>query len=82
MAVVYIGEGGVLNGAMIPIIWVPAWDNVVHVMAVSMQGRAVTAPVANHYTVEAKPPTSHIHIYQVTWTTPSCDNWRWAVDGI
>jgi hypothetical protein len=47
MAAVVVGEVGVVNGAVVPIVGVPLRQDAVHVMAVNMWGQASMALVSH-----------------------------------
>jgi hypothetical protein len=56
-------------------------DNAVGVVAVDVQSRTPMTPMAHSQAMEAEPFCCHVRTHHVTWTTPSDDNWRRAVDG-
>jgi hypothetical protein len=71
----------VVNGAAVPVVGVPVGQDAVGVVAVDMWGRTPATPMAHAEAVETKPLHRGIRTHQVTWTTPSDDNCRQAVDG-
>jgi hypothetical protein len=81
MAPVVFGQVWVVDGAAVPVVWVPLWQNAVGVVTVDMRSRALLAPMSHPQAVEAKPLRSCICAHHVVWTTPSDDNCRRAVDG-
>jgi hypothetical protein len=81
MAVVVVGHVWVVDGAMVPKIRVPLGEDAVGVVAVDVWSWASTTPMAHVHTVEAEPFCCRVRTHHVTWTTPSDDNCRRAVDG-
>jgi hypothetical protein len=47
MAAVVFREVGVVDGAVVPEIGVPLWQDAVGVMAIDMQGRAPVTPMSH-----------------------------------
>jgi hypothetical protein len=81
VAPVTFGHVRVVDGAVVPVIWVPLRQNAVGVVTVDVRSRAPPAPMSHLQAVETEPFRSCICAHHVTWTTPSDDNCRWAVDG-
>jgi hypothetical protein len=80
VATVTVGHVGVIDRAVVPKIGVPLRQDAVGVMAVDVGGWTPATPVAHSQAVETKPLRGRICAHHVTWTTPSDDNCRWAVD--
>jgi hypothetical protein len=78
---VMVGEIGVIDRAVVPKVGVPLWQDAVGVMAVDVQSWAPATPMSHSQAVEAEPLCHSVCTHHVTWTTPSDDNYRWAVDG-
>jgi hypothetical protein len=78
---IVVREVGVIDGAVVPIVGVPLWQDAVGVVAVNMRSWALTTPVSHPQAVETKPLCRHVCTYHVMWTTPLDDNCRRAVDG-
>jgi hypothetical protein len=74
-------EVGVIDGAVVPKVGVPPWQDAVSVVAVNMWGRAPATPMPHVQAVEAEPLGCGVRTYHVVWTTPLDDNCRQAVDG-
>jgi hypothetical protein len=81
VAMIMFREVGVVDGAVVPIVRVPLGQDTVSVMAVDMWSRAPATPMSHLQAVKTEPLCSCIHTHHVTWTTPSDDNCRRAVDG-
>jgi hypothetical protein len=81
VAVVMLGEVGVVDRTVVPIVGVPLRQDAVSVMTVDMWGWTPATPMSHLQAVEAKPLYHYIHTYQVVWTTPLDNNCRRAVDG-
>jgi hypothetical protein len=81
MAAVVVGHVWVVDGAMVPKIWVPLGQDAVGVVAIDVRSWAPMTPMAHTHTVEAEPFCCRVRTHHVAWTTPSDDNCRWAVDG-
>jgi hypothetical protein len=81
MASVMVGHVGVIDGAVIPKIWVPLGQDAVGVVTVDVRSRAPTTPMAHTHAVEAEPFCCRVRTHHVAWTTPLDDNCRRAVDG-
>jgi hypothetical protein len=47
VAAIVLGEVGVIDGAVVPIVGVPLWQNAVGVMTVDVWGRAPVTPVSH-----------------------------------
>jgi hypothetical protein len=77
---VVFGHGGVVDGAVVPIVGVPLGQDAVGVVTVDMWSQAPATPMSHLQAVETKPLCSCIHAHHVAWTTPSDDNCRQAVD--
>jgi hypothetical protein len=75
-----VGEIWVIDRAVVPIIWMPLWEDAVHVVAVDMWGQASVAPMPHSQAVETEPLCGHVYTHHITWTTPSDDNCRQAVN--
>jgi hypothetical protein len=80
VAPVVFGHVGVVDGAVVPVVWMPLRQNAVGVMTVDVRSRALATPMSHSQAVETEPFCSCIHAHHVTWTTPSDDNCRRAVD--
>jgi hypothetical protein len=78
---VAFGHVRVVDRAVVPVVGVPLGQDAVGVVAIDVGSRAPTTPVAHSQAVETKPLRSCVYAYHVTWTTPSDDNCRRAVDG-
>jgi hypothetical protein len=78
---VMVGEVGVIDGAVIPKVGVPLWQDAVSVVTVDMRGWAPATPMSHLQAVEAEPLCCCVHTHHIAWTTPSDDNCRQAVDG-
>jgi hypothetical protein len=76
-----VREVEVIDGAVVPVIWVPLQQNVVGVVAVDMGSRTPATPVPYPQAVEAEPLYGCVCTHHVTWTTPLDNNCRQAVDG-
>jgi hypothetical protein len=76
-----VGHVGVIDGAVVPKIGVPLWQDTVGVVAIDMWSQAPMTPMAHSEAVEAELLCHSVRTHHVTWTTPSDDNCRWAVDG-
>jgi hypothetical protein len=81
VAMVVFGEVGVINGAVVPIVGVPPWQDAVSVVAVDMGSQAPATPMSHSQAVETEPFCCSVHTHHVAWTTPLDDNCRQAVDG-
>jgi hypothetical protein len=81
MMAVAVGHVWVVDGAVVPIMGMPLGQDAVGVVAVNMGSQAPTTPVSDSHAVETKPLGSCVCAHHVTWTTPSDDNCRRAVDG-
>jgi hypothetical protein len=80
VATVVFGEVGVIDGAVIPKVGVPLWQDAVGVMTVDVRGWAPATPMSHSQAVEAEPLCCGVRTHHVMWTTPLDDNCRWAVD--
>jgi hypothetical protein len=81
VVVIMFREVGVVHGAVVPIVGVPLWQDAVGVVAVDVWGWAPATPVSHSQAVETEPLCGCVCTHHVTWTTPSDDNCRRAVDG-
>jgi hypothetical protein len=81
VATVMVRHVGVVDRAVVPKIGVPLWQDAVGVVAIDVWSRAPMTPMAHLETVETKPLHRSVCTHHVTWTTPSDDNCRRAVDG-
>jgi hypothetical protein len=81
VATVVFRHVGVVDRAVVPKMGVPPRQDAVSVVAVNVGSQTLATPMAHSQAVETKPLRSSIRAHHVTWTTPSDDNCRWAVDG-
>jgi hypothetical protein len=81
LVAVVLGHVGVKNGAVVPVVGMPEGQDTVGVVTINVWSRAPATPMAHTHTVEAEPFCCRVCTHHVTWTTPSDDNWRRAVDG-
>jgi hypothetical protein len=65
MAAVIVREVGVIDGAVVPIIGVPLWQDAIHVMAVDMWGQAPMTPMPHSQAVEAEPLCCSVRTHHV-----------------
>jgi hypothetical protein len=80
VAMVMFREVGVIDGAVVPIVGVPLWQDTVGIVAVDMWGWAPATPMPHPQAVEVEPFYCGVCTHHVVWTTPLDDNCRWAVD--
>jgi hypothetical protein len=81
MVSVVVGHVGIVDGAVVPKIGVPLGQDAVGVMTIDVRSWAPTTPMTHVHAMEAEPFCCRVRTHHVTWTTPSDDNCRWAVDG-
>jgi hypothetical protein len=81
VAAVAVGHVWVVDGAMVPKVGVPLWQDTVGVVAVDVWSQAPVTPMTHAQAVEAEPFCCCVRAHHVVWTTPSDDNCRRAVDG-
>jgi hypothetical protein len=80
VAAVAFGHVQVIDGAVVPKVGVPLWQDAVGVVTVDMQSQAPMTPMTHTQAMETEPLCCRVHTHHVTWTTPSDDNCRRAVD--
>jgi hypothetical protein len=80
VAMVTFGHVGVVDRTVVPKVGVPLRQDAVGVMTVDMWSQTPATPMPHSQAVETKPLCCGVRTHHVTWTTPSDDNCRQAVD--
>jgi hypothetical protein len=67
---IVFGHVGVIDGAVVPVMGVPQWEDTVGVVAVDVRSRAPATPMSHSQAVETKPLRCGVCTHHVAWTTP------------